>query len=375
LDSVRPDGSWPIDTNLATWTTTLAINALAGASEDVAELGGLDWLLSCQHRHVHPFTGAAPSGWGWTDLSGAVPDADDTSGTLLALMVLLRSGGQVNRQRIEEAALAGVDWLLAVQNADGGWPTFCRGWGRLGFDRSGTDLTAHAIRALHAWQHWFPDRDIDRAIRDGLDYLAGTQRPDGSWRPLWFGNQYHAEEENPVYGTARVLLAYRDLGLIESEPAQRGLGWLAAHADAGGGWGAGGGRKAEDSQLSVASCQLQRTTDNGPRTTDNVQRTTGDKSLIPPQSSVEETALAVEALLAEGGGRKAEGGKTALEDGIHWLLEAIAAGRHREPAPIGLYFAKLWYYEKVYPLAFAVAALGRALRQYPTAEGSIEPRV
>ena len=31
LDSVRPDGSWPIDTNLATWTTTLAINALAGA--------------------------------------------------------------------------------------------------------------------------------------------------------------------------------------------------------------------------------------------------------------------------------------------------------------------------------------------------------
>src|SRR5207247_4547137 len=27
--SARADGSWPIDTNLATWTTTLAINALA----------------------------------------------------------------------------------------------------------------------------------------------------------------------------------------------------------------------------------------------------------------------------------------------------------------------------------------------------------
>ena len=23
------------------------------------------------------------------------------------------------------------------------WPTFCRGWGRLPFDRSGSDLTAH----------------------------------------------------------------------------------------------------------------------------------------------------------------------------------------------------------------------------------------
>ena len=27
-DSVRPDGSWPIDTNLATWVTTLSVNAL-----------------------------------------------------------------------------------------------------------------------------------------------------------------------------------------------------------------------------------------------------------------------------------------------------------------------------------------------------------
>jgi squalene-hopene/tetraprenyl-beta-curcumene cyclase len=338
LDTVREDGSWPIDTNLAVWNTTLATAALAAASGDVGALGCLDWLLEAQHRQVHPFTHATPGGWGWSDARGAVPDADDTAGALLALMVLLNSGGQANRRRIEEAALAGVDWLLAVQNADGGWPTFCRGWGTLAFDRSGADLTAHAIRALHAWQHWFPDRDMDRAIRDGLDYLADRQRPDGSWCPLWFGNQYHSEEENPVYGTARVLLAYRDLGLIESAPAQRGLGWLAAHADAGGGWGGIGDGPAQLASLG--------------------------------KSSVEETALAVEALLAEGGRRKAEGGETALEDGIHWLLEAVAAGRHREPAPIGLYFAKLWYYEKVYPLAFTVAALGRALRQYPHMEGT-----
>ena len=34
--------------------------------------------MSCQNQQTHPFTGAAPGGWGWTDLSGAVPDADDT---------------------------------------------------------------------------------------------------------------------------------------------------------------------------------------------------------------------------------------------------------------------------------------------------------
>ena len=40
------------------------------------------------------------------------------------------------------------------------------------------------------------------------------------------------------------------------------------------------------------------------------------------------------------------------------------ADRHRENAPIGFYFAKLWYYERLYPLVFAVAALGRAVRRW-----------
>ena len=194
-------------------------------------------------------------------------------------MVLFSSGGQAHRQRIQAAALAGVDWLLAVQNADGGWPTFCRGWGKLPFDRSGTDLTAHAIRALHAWHHWFPDRDIDWAIREGLDFLAARQRSDGSWHPLWFGNQYHEEEANPVYGTSRVIFAYRDLGLIESEPAQRGLVWLASHAGADGGWGAEG--KAPGLRPGGTAV-----VGNPP-------------SPIPSGSTAEETALAVEALLAD----------------------------------------------------------------------------
>src|SRR5262249_44932718 len=80
VHSVRPDGSWPIDTNLATWVTTLAVNALAAA----ADLDALDkkdelcdWLLKQQFKERHPYTGAAPGGWGWTDLPGSVPDADD----------------------------------------------------------------------------------------------------------------------------------------------------------------------------------------------------------------------------------------------------------------------------------------------------------
>ena len=75
----RSTRTWP------SGTPTLAVGALAAASGDVGALGCLDWLLHAQHRQVHPFTHAAPGGWGWNDAAGAVPDADDTAGGLLAL--------------------------------------------------------------------------------------------------------------------------------------------------------------------------------------------------------------------------------------------------------------------------------------------------
>ena len=93
--SVRADGSWPIDTNLATWVTTLSVNALgdrlpADQREPIRE-----WILRQQYREVHPYTGAAAGGWAWTDLPGGVPDADDTAGALLALAKELREGREV----------------------------------------------------------------------------------------------------------------------------------------------------------------------------------------------------------------------------------------------------------------------------------------
>jgi squalene-hopene/tetraprenyl-beta-curcumene cyclase len=320
LDSVRPDGSWPIDTNLATWATTLAINALAVGDQDVAALGGLDWLLACQHRQIHAFTGAAPGGWGWSDLSGAVPDADDTPGALLALAAWrdAASCSAADRTRIHEAAATGIRWLLGLQNRDGGWPTFCRGWGKLPFDRSGADLTAHALRAFRAWEQLATSMRAERAIQAGFRYLARQQRADGSWVPLWFGNQDNPQEENPVYGTARVLLAYRDWQQRDAAPAQRGLAWLSQAQNADGGWG-GDGRS----------------------------------------SSVEETALAVETL---SGVAPCGRGDQAASDGLRWLVEAVEANRHHDASPIGFYFAKLWYYEKLYPLLFTLAALSQARR-------------
>jgi squalene-hopene/tetraprenyl-beta-curcumene cyclase len=332
--SVRDDGSWPIDSNLATWVTTLSINALAAAGEldrlDEAEANEMRrWLLDQQYRNVHPYTHAPPGGWAWTPLSGGVPDADDTPGALLALANL--SSGRGNDHALQAAA-AGVTWLLDIQNRDGGIPTFCRGWSKLPFDRSSPDLTAHALRAWGAWRESLPPalaRRLERAIPAATRYLVASQRADGAWIPLWFGNQEQSEQENPVYGTSRVLRAHRfaggppSLAIAWASAERRAVDWLLAAQHADGGFGA-------------------------------------DASLAP---TIEETALAVEAL-SEVVRSSPDRDRilAAIARGSSWLVGATEGGRSFPAAPIGLYFAKLWYSERLYPLIFTVSALGLAIR-------------
>jgi len=372
VNSVRPDGSWPIDTNLATWVTTLSINALAAGGEDVASLLGpkcLDWLLSCQHTQRHPFTGADPGGWGWSDLSGAVPDADDTAGALLALAAWRDSPSCTPEQldRRTAAARDGLQWLIRLQNRDGGWPTFCRGWGKLPFDRSGVDLTAHVERARWVFHRELNDRFAPslraawRRETESLWFTLRTQASDGSWTPLWFGNQDSPDESNRVYGTAKVLISFdlggddhsEDLGIDRGSPLDRGLKWLVANQNPDGGWGSGVWNKR------VVPSDEQRAAGFSPAVPDapHLPLTTRHSPLI---SSVEETALAVEALLPVADD---EAYRQSVERGLEWLVTAVERGDHRNAAPIGFYFAKLWYYEKLYPIIFTASALGRACQK------------
>lgn len=326
--AVRQDGSWAIDSNLRCWVTSLATRAVwadgMGQAEDAERVAA--WLLKTQLNVRHPFTGAEPGGWAWTDLPGGVPDADDTAGALIALRRLKDVGVAV---ATGDAVRKGVRWLLDLQNADGGMPTFCRGWGRLPFDRSCPDISAHALAALAAWGAGSPDvlaqRDaarIRKACVRLLAYLERTQALDGSWVPLWFGHQGVLDGRNPLVGTARVVEALRTTQvtmhklldgklLCIDNLLHKGEKWLVARQRDDGGWGM------------------------------------GDKS------TVEETSLAVIALTP---------GSAAAHRGCAWLAAQGASGLERS-APIGLYFALLWYDEQLYPLIWALEALGRNLKQ------------
>ena len=139
--------------------------------------------------------------------------------------------------------------------------------------------------------------------------------------PLWFRNQHAPDDINPTYGTARVVLGLQGLAArhvsLSAEMLQKARQWLVHAQNPDGSWGG-----------------------------------------FPKGSpSVEETALAVEALAS----LPCDGDAApAVSAGVDWLMEKIESGEWLRPPPTGFYFAKLWYYERLYPMIFTVAALGRA---------------
>lgn len=311
IQSMREDGSWPIDTNLATWGTTLAVRALGDSLTSPAAL--CSSLLAQQYRETHPFTNAPPGGWAWTDLPGGVPDADDTSSALIALKTI--------SHLCDPAIEHGIGWLIDLQNRDGGIPTFCRGWGTLPFDRSTPEITAHALLAWWTWHDELPpalQTRIAQATQRALRYLKTSQTPEHAWIPLWFGNEHTPDENNPVYGTAQVinhLTGNAQLAAQAHDLIQTGLTYLHTAQKADGSFG-------------------------------------GDQNA---PSSIEETAVALQALT-----HRSADALIRIQKATQWLLNNTAEGTRFPTAPIGLYFARLWYHEQLYPVIWTLGALKSA---------------
>ncbi len=244
-----------------------------------------------------------------------MPDADDTS---RAITTLRQLGVPADHPALRQ----GRRWLLDLQNRDGGFPTFTRGWTSLPFDRSSVDITAHALVALAALGE--PVRAAP--LRKALRYLERTQDQRGGWPALWFGNERESEIRNFTYGTSQTIEAFAACGQQDQPAARRGVKRLLQLQNEDGGWGGADG--------------------------------------LP--STPEETAVAVAALAG------IEKARAAARRGAHWLADRQSAAGTWTPTPIGLYFARLWYYERLYPAAFGLRAL--ALVQQEPQNRCADPR-
>jgi squalene-hopene/tetraprenyl-beta-curcumene cyclase len=123
---------------------------------------GVAWLLRAQEPDGSWF-----GRWG----------ANYVYGTGAVVPALIAAGVLPGKPSIRRA----VDWLIGHQNADGGWGEDLRSYddpaGWAGRGESTASQTAWALLALLAAGGPDAMRSADR----GADWLARTQRPDGSW--------------------------------------------------------------------------------------------------------------------------------------------------------------------------------------------------
>jgi squalene-hopene/tetraprenyl-beta-curcumene cyclase len=222
------------------WDTAIAMVSLEEAGLDATHpslIAAERWLLDNQILGPGDWQvknpNAAPGGWAFEFQNDYYPDVDDTAFVLMAL-------GRVadpEATRLRSAIKRGLEWLVSMQNSDGGWGAFdhennLQFLNHIPFadhnamlDPSTADVTARVIECL-GQMGWGASHS---AIRRGREFLRQDQTEDGSWFGRW-GVNY-------VYGTSGVLRALETLGLSKQPDCQRAAKWLHAVQNPDGGYG------------------------------------------------------------------------------------------------------------------------------------------
>lgn len=222
------------------WDTAIAMVALEEAGlppNHPALVSAADWLLQNQVLGAGDWQvknpGVLPGGWVFEFRNDFYPDVDDTAFVLMALQRV----DYPDRARLEAAVRRGLNWLLAMQNRDGGWGAFDRDNDRrlltqipfadhnAMIDPSSADVTARVVECLgrNGWPASHP------VMKRAVEYLTRDQTPDGSWYGRW-GVNY-------VYGTSGVLRALETIALTARDYCQRAVTWLKAVQKADGSFG------------------------------------------------------------------------------------------------------------------------------------------
>ncbi|HUJ40429.1 MAG TPA: squalene--hopene cyclase [Candidatus Acidoferrales bacterium] len=222
------------------WDTAIAMVALEEAGlppSHPALVRAASWMLDNQILGSGDWQvknpGVEPGGWAFEFRNDHYPDVDDTAFILMALQRV----DFPDRARMEAALRRGLNWVVTMQNKDGGWGAFdkdndCRLLTHVPFadhnamiDPATADVTARVAECL-ARMGWPATHPV---MKRALHFLQQDQCEDGSWFGRW-GVNY-------VYGTGGVLRALEAMGLARQPYALRGVQWLKSVQQADGGFG------------------------------------------------------------------------------------------------------------------------------------------
>lgn len=240
------------------WNTALISYALQEAGvpfhSPVVEKAN-QYILSRQHHRFGDWAlhnpNILPGGWGFSDVNTINPDVDDSTAALRAMA--LSVGKTAN---FLPSWNRGVQWVMSMQNDDGGWPAFERNIDKqiltllpidrvedLVLDPSSPDLTGRTLEFFGNYTNITKDHPM---IKRGVDWLLDQQREDGSWDARW-GIYY-------IYGTWAAVTGLRSVGISPHHPAmQKAMGWLRKIQLADGGWGESCNSDKENHYISLPS--------------------------------------------------------------------------------------------------------------------------
>ncbi|MBA4190306.1 MAG: squalene--hopene cyclase [Planctomycetaceae bacterium] len=312
------------------WDTALSLIGAADAGQpaDSEEITtAVQWLLDREVRTAGDWSktvrGVEPGGWFFEYRNTHYPDVDDTAMVLIALA----RAGHATRDAALPAVHRAINWLVAMQNTNGGWGAFDRNienevLEKVPFadhnamlDPACPDISARALESLSHYGYRIGQEPVDRAVR----FVLGRQEESGAWFGRW-GVNY-------IYGTWQVLVGLAAVGFDMSTPVvRRAVRWLKDVQNADGGWG--------ESCLSYD---------------DPTQAGIGE-------STASQTAWALLGLLAAGEAESVE-----VRAGVEYLIGTQnREGTWDEEPFTGTGFPRVFYLKyHMYPVYFPLMALAR----------------
>lgn len=165
-----------------------------------------DWAIHNPH--------VAPGGFGFSDLNTNNPDCDDTQ---IALKAIHHAFAPVQWKR-------GLDWLLSMQNRDGGFSAFEKNQDHFllrhiplesaedaAIDPSTPDITGRVLHLMGQEEKNVTTPSNRRKKEQCVKWLLNHQEKDGSWYGRW-GVCY-------IYGTWAALTGLKAAGIPSTHPA------------------------------------------------------------------------------------------------------------------------------------------------------------